>query len=652
MGPLVRALRDLSLKAKVTLTLAAVFLAIGAGFLFFLLPFLRVQQERLLEKDKRLLTTLRNNYERDFIYDLLSENEESLGIHLADLAGQEGVLWARIEAPDADLGATADRRSLRRLLGEAVTPFEDEKTLVLLVRRDERADLVGAGGRPLLPGQVVLSDALPPWSRAVATGFERTRWGGQPVLHFVAELRAADQPFGRLHVLYSLAHIERSESLTRILFYGLSGTTFVLLLLVLNLLLSGIVLTPVRRVLEAMSRAAKGDLDVRLPVHSRDEIGTMAVSFNSMVTELEASKREVEDYSRNLEARVVARTQELATVIANVATGVISLDEQGRIETFNERAAEILGVPAREAFGRTLDEILGEGDLRRLARLVAPVREGRAPRQEGQLVCRLPQGRRTLSVVATTLAAGDGHRGGTVVVCDDLTHILATQRLEAWKEAVERVIHEIKNPLTPVSLAAQTLKTAHAGDPARFEALFPSAIDMILSSVQALKDLISEFARFSRLPPVKPVRFDPNTLVRDALAPYERGGLGGIAFRMELAPSLPEIEADADQLKRVLLNVVNNALEAMEGRTGEIVARTEARDSLVVISVRDEGPGIEDVERIFEPHYTTKVKGTGLGLAIARQIVEEHGGRIAASSEFGRGASVTIEIPAAGPPAA
>ncbi len=644
---LVRALRDLSLKAKVTLTLAAVFLAIGAGFLFFLLPFLGEQQERLLEKDKRLLATLRNNYERDFIYDLLSENEESLAVHLADLAGQEGLLWARIESPDVELGATADRRSLRRLLGEAVTPFEGEETLVLLLRKDGRADLVGAGGRPLRPGQEVLREALPPWSPEVRTGFKRTRWNAQPILHYTAELEAAGQPFGRLHVLYSLAHIQRSEALTRTLFYGLAGTTFVLLLLVLNLLLSGIVLTPVRRVLEAMSRAAKGDLDVRLPVHSRDEIGTMAVSFNRMVTELEASKREVEDYSRNLEARVAARTQELATVIANVATGVISLDEQGRIETFNERAAEILAVPARDAIGRTLDEILGEGDLRRLARLVAAVREGRAPRQEGQLVCRLPQGRRTLSVVATALAAGDGQRAGTVVVCEDLTHILATQRLEAWKEAVERVIHEIKNPLTPVGLAAQTLKTAHQGDPARFQALFPSAIDMILSSVQTLKDLISEFARFSRLPPVRPVRFDPNALVREALAPYERGGLGGIVFRMELAPSLPEIEADADQLKRVLLNVVNNALEAMEGRSGEIVARTEARDSMVVISVRDEGPGIEDVERIFEPHYTTKVKGTGLGLAIARQIVEEHGGRIAATSEAGRGARVTIEMPSA-----
>ncbi len=650
MGRLVQALRDLSLQAKVTLTLTAVFVATGAGFLVFLLPFLREQQERLLEKDKRLLATLRNNYERNFIYDLLSENEESLAIHLADLARQEGLVWARIESPDVDLGATADRSTIRGLLGDASEPFDGEETLVLLVRKGGQADLVGAGGRPLLPRREVVRAALPAWTLGSGKAFEQIRWNGQPVLHFAADLQAAGQPFGRLHVLYSLAHIQRSEALTQTLFYGLVGTAFVLLLLLLNLLISRIVLTPVRRVRDAMSRAATGELEVRLPVHSRDEIGIMAASFNRMVTELEASKREVEGYSRNLEARVAARTRELATVIANVGTGVISLDEQGRVETFNERAAEILAVSARDATGRTLDDLLGDGDLRGLARLVAPVREGRATRQEGQLVCRLPQGRRTLSVVASALAAEDGHRAGTVVVCEDLTHILATQRLEAWKEAVERVIHEIKNPLTPVGLAAQTLKTAHEGDPAKFQTLFPSAIDMILSSVQALKELISEFAHFSRLPRVRPARFDPNALVREALAPYERGGPTGIAFRMELSPSLPEVEADAEQLKRVLLNVVNNALEAMEGRTGEIVARTEARDSVVVISVRDEGPGIEDVERIFEPHYTTKVKGTGLGLAIARQIVEEHGGRIAVFSEVGRGARVTIEIPAAGAP--
>jgi len=184
-------------------------------------------------------------------------------------------------------------------------------------------------------------------------------------------------------------------------------------------------------------------------------------------------------------------------VIANVATGVISLDEQGRIETFNERAAEILAVSG-DVQGRRLDEVL-EGDTRRIVDLVEAVRRGRVSREEAQLVCQLPRGRRTLSVVASALP-GDGGGQGTVVVCEDLTQILATQRLEAWKEAVERVIHEIKNPLTPVGLAAETLKSAHANDPGRFDVLFPSAIDMVLSSVRDLKELIAQFSRFSRLP--------------------------------------------------------------------------------------------------------------------------------------------------------
>src|SRR5262249_1496996 len=155
------------------------------------------------------------------------------------------------------------------------------------------------------------------------------------------------------------------------------------------------------------------------------------------------------------------------------------------------RAAEILGTPRQVGStleGRRLEEVL-EGDTRRIVDLVETVRRRVEPRAEDQFVCLLPQGRRTLSVVATALP-GKGELAGTVVVCDDLTQILATQRLEAWKEAVERVIHEIKNPLTPVGLAADTLKAAHAQDRARFEELFPSAIDMVLSSVRSLKALI------------------------------------------------------------------------------------------------------------------------------------------------------------------
>ncbi len=467
------------LNAKVTLTLTAVFAVSVGAFLVFLVPFLGEQRATLLDKDQRLLSTLRDNYARDLIYDLLSENEDSLAIHLADLAGQRGLLWARVEADGIDLAATADDPTIRELLGEEATRFEGEPGLVLLLRRDGRADLVSTGGRPLLSTRAVRGEALPARKGALPPRerpFEEVSWNGRTALSLAAELQAAGEPFGRLYLLYSLAELQRSQALTHTLFYGLAGTSFVLLLLLLNLLIARIVIAPLRNVQRAMSRAATGDLEARLPLHSRDELGAMADAFNRMVGELFASKREVEDYSRNLEAMVAARTQalqqseaalldvknRLATVIANVATGVISLDEQGRIETFNERAAEILAVSG-DVRGRRLDEVL-EGDPRRIVDLVEAVRRGRAPREEAQLVCQLPRGRRTLSVVASALP-GDGGGQGTVVVCEDLTQILATQRLEAWKEAVERVIHEIKNPLTPVGLAAETLKSAHANEP-------------------------------------------------------------------------------------------------------------------------------------------------------------------------------------------
>ena len=666
MRGLLRSLRDLSLRAKVALALAVVFLFSVSALLLVLVPVLAEQRQRLLDQDQRLLSTLRRNYERDFIYDLLSRNRDSLALHLAELAGQEGIVWSRVQAGDFDLGATADPALIRRLLGRDAEPHLGKPGVVLLVTRDGEADLVGPGGRPLVPGRSVPREEAQPPGGAPAPGkdeFREAVFGGQNVLALVSTLSAAGEPYGRLHLLKSLAPIERSERVTRTLFYGGVTLSFVLVLLLLNLLLARMVLAPVRRVHDAMARAATGDLQARLDVHSRDEVGSMAESFNRMVGELEASRREIEGYSRNLEAMVEARTGELrasqasllalknhlATVIANVGTGVLSLDEDGRVETFNERASEILGLPPEGARGRTLEEALGGAETARLVEAVAVVRDGRLEWHEAQVVCDLPLGRRTLSVAASALR-GEGQRPiGTVVVIEDLTQILATQRLTAWKEAVERVIHEIKNPLTPVGLAAETLKTAWAREPARFADLFPSAIDMILGAVRDLKDLIGEFSRFSRLPPMRPERIDPNALVLDALSPYTQAPLERLEVRVDLAPDVPAVEVDADQVKRVLLNVINNALEAMGERGGELRLRTAREAGGVAIRVEDDGPGVDDVERIFEPHYTTKVKGTGLGLAIARQVIEEHGGTIRAESVPGQGTSVHIHLPAAGP---
>ena len=666
MKGLPRTVRELSLRGKVTLALVGAFVISVTALVLMLAPVLAAQRQRLIDQDRRLLSTLRRNYERDLIYDQLFGNRESLGVHLADLASQEGILWVRLAAGPLDLGATADDTTILRLLGQEARPFLAEQGAVLLIGPDGEADLVGPGGRRLIAGRQVSRADLPGVSGARLPGrddFREAVFGGRPVLVLDTTLSAAGDPYGRLQILKSLVPLERSASVTRSILYGGMTLSFVLVLLLLNVLLSRMVLRPVRRMHEAMARAATGELATRLPVQSRDEVGSIADSFNRMVSELDASRRAIEGASRNLEATVEARTAELrdsqatllalknhlATVIANVATGVVSLDEQGRIETFNERASEILGLAAASAQGRTLEQALGGGPASRIVDAVAPVRAGDEGRHEAHVVCDLPAGRRTLSVVASALL-GEGRRPiGSVVVIEDLTQILASQRLEAWKEAVERVIHEIKNPLTPVGLAADTLKTAWGRDPGRFADVFPSAIDMIQRAVRDLKELIGEFSRFSRLPAMRAERLDPNAIVVDALAPYTQAPGDKLRVKLDLAPELPQVEADADQIKRVLLNVINNALEAMAEAGGELRLRTTAERDGVSIRVEDDGPGVEDVERIFEPHYTTKVKGTGLGLAIARQIVSEHRGTIAAESTPGRGTSVRIYLPAAAP---
>jgi len=184
VGRLHDALRDLSLNAKITLTLTVVFTATVGAFLAFLIPFLREQRESLLDKDKRVLSTLRDSYERGLIYDLISENSEALAVRLADLAAQRGLLWARVEAGKMDLAATADRTTIFGLVGEEARPFEHEPNLVLLLQPDGRGSLVTTGGRPLL-SKAVPPTALPTWKRGGAgPAFEDVVWNGRPALYF------------------------------------------------------------------------------------------------------------------------------------------------------------------------------------------------------------------------------------------------------------------------------------------------------------------------------------------------------------------------------------------------------------------------------------------------------------------------------------
>ena len=238
MRALLRSLGDLSLRAKVALTLAVVFVFSVSALLLLLVPVLAEQRQRLLEQDRRLLSTLRRNYERELINDQLQGNRESLALHLAQLAGEEGILWTQVQAGDLDLEATADQGIIRRRLGSDAEAFLGQPGVVLLVNGDGEADLVGPGGRPLVAGRRLTREesrakvANPPPGR---DQFTEALFEGQRVLALVATLSAAGEPYGRLRLLKSLGPLERSERMTRSLFYGGVTLSFVLVLLLLSM---------------------------------------------------------------------------------------------------------------------------------------------------------------------------------------------------------------------------------------------------------------------------------------------------------------------------------------------------------------------------------------------------------------------------------
>ena len=647
---------------KITLTLGAVFAGSMALSVAVSAPLLGQQRQRLLEQDKRLMGTLRHTYEREFIYDILSESEESLAGHLAGSGAPGGC------RPRSSHGRSARRRGLGGS-GHAGAAARGALQRDVADARRSPPDAtamagrgsIGAGGRPVV-SDLSLSVEEPPISDlGGADAFSERRWHDLHVLHLRAELTAADEHFGTLQLLYSLAPLEESARLTRVLFYGALGVTFLVAVLLLNLVLSRIVIVPVREVMDGMARAERGDLEVRLPVRAGDELATVASAFNRMTEQLASSRSDVEAQSRELEARVAQRTGGAPELRGSAAQSQ-EPPCHGDPERWNRSRC------SRRGGDRGDVQRPGGGDSRdRCRQLHRPAHRSGAPARgrgvapdPGLRRCRAggdgdaarsaggrPSGRGAENSLVRRFGASRRRRRPSGcrrrLRGPDAAHRdAATRGVEGGRRAGHSRDQE---PADARGSRGADAEDGSRQDPARFETLFPSAVDMILRAVQDLKELITEFSRFSRLPEMRTSASDVNALVLSPSRRTSRLRPKASSSRRSSVASLPEIEVDVDQVRRVLFNIVNNAVEAMDGRGGRLVLRTSADEGGVLITVEDEGPGVDDVERIFEPHYTTKVKGTGLGLAIARQIVEEHGGRIRVSSVVGRGTTVRIHLP-------
>ena len=413
---------------------------------------------------------------------------------------------------------------------------------------------------------------------------------------------------------------------------------------------------PIEQLAEGTREVAAGNLAYKVEKRGDDEIAVLVESFNRMTDDLLQSKHRLEEAYIDLQDKhteLEDRRRYIETVLEAVTTGVVSFDALGRVTTMNRAAARMFGIAETAAVGRLLEEVFASAELREIVTLVQRARRPRAGSAAIELHLRRGNASLSLLAAATALRAENGEYAGAVLVFDDLTELLTAQRLAAWREVAQRIAHEIKNPLTPIQLSAQRLRRRMTPHDADEQKLVQECTETIIQEVDGLRRLVDEFSRFARMPAFVPKPTDVRPLVESVAALY-RESHPGLALTTHHAADLPLLEVDPDHIKRAVLNLVDNAVEAVGG-TGEVVVETKylpgsARARIVV---SDTGSGIpqEDRGRLFLPHFSTKVTGMGLGLPIVKEIASEHGGTVSLEDNEPRGSRFTIELPVARTPA-
>jgi two-component system, NtrC family, nitrogen regulation sensor histidine kinase NtrY len=420
------------------------------------------------------------------------------------------------------------------------------------------------------------------------------------------------------------------------------------------LYLSKQVTIPIQALAEATREIAAGHLDTQVHVKAQDELGTLVRSFNKMTAQLADSHRRIDEFTQNLQQAVQEldnRRTLIETVLENIPTGVLALDPNARITRMNRAARDIFGESAREA--SDLIALAGKDAARDVQQLIRrSLRMGTASRE---MEFR-PRGRVVHAAVTVSPLGGRRSSAGYLVVVDDLTELLRAQKAAAWQEVAQRIAHEIKNPLTPIQLSAERLSrfiSRHHDDCGAPELvrLVSECAALIGREVGTLEALVNEFSRFARFPLARLVPTDPNAVVLGALDVF-KGRLEDVQIRTNLADGVPQVKADSEMLRRVIVNLIDNAAEAMEGsavRNLLLSTRFHAGHDSVEIIVADSGYGIspEDKDKLFLPQFSTKDRGTGLGLAIASRVIAEHHGIIRAEDNAPTGARFVIELPAA-----
>ncbi|MBI5560713.1 MAG: HAMP domain-containing protein [Deltaproteobacteria bacterium] len=409
---------------------------------------------------------------------------------------------------------------------------------------------------------------------------------------------------------------------------------------------------PIAELAEGTNAVAGGNLDYRIDVRSNDEIGLLVKSFNRMTEDLQAGKTKLEEANitlRSTNTELDRRMRYIEIVLGNIPAGVVSIDRAGRITSLNRVAAQILSIEEDASVGKNYKEVLRPQDRDLFRDMIKEMNEIGGETIEKQMKVNLKDRIITVLVNLNAMRDENGEYLGMVAVLDDLTHLLKTQRMLAWKEVARRIAHEIKNPLTPIQLSAQRLRKKYLDKLPEDKAVFDECTKTIVREVDELKTLVNEFSSFARMPASNPSPNDLNEIVRETVSLYKTGQRN-TGFHVELDQRLPMLDMDRDQIKRALVNLIDNAIAATEGAEGgEVRVETHYDPTfrLARLTVADTGCGIpaEDKARLFEPYFSTKKSGTGLGLAIVNDIISDHNGYIRVKDNHPKGTKFIIELP-------
>ncbi len=407
---------------------------------------------------------------------------------------------------------------------------------------------------------------------------------------------------------------------------------------------------PIQQLAAGTRRVAEGDLNVKIDVKTNDEIGLLVNSFNTMTDQLKTSRKTLEEAHENLKITNIEsdrRRYYTETILENIGAGVISLDKKGRITTLNTAARRLLDVKDREIIGSNYKDAFDTSFHEPIRDMIKKMHEERQESHEEQV--ELTMGENILTLLANIKLMRDDRKKylGLLLVFEDVTQLIKGQKLAAWQEVAQGIAHEIKNPLTPIQLTTQRLRKKYYEDKKSFAKVFDESIRIITQEVEGMKDLLNQFLRFSRMPTPHPKLYSVHTIIDDVCRLYISHEKG-VTINKYLDPNVNLLYIDPEQIRRVFINLFDNALDALDpDGLIEISTHWDPQTKRVKIDFSDNGMGINppDRDKLFLPHFTTKKRGTGLGLAIVTRIINDHNGTIQVRSNEPKGTIFTLEFP-------